>query len=219
LTLVRIGPILSGVNRASLVLGLAALSGVLFAAPATSGSGAVFQSPSGNIHCRYFPSVSTIGCVTLNNRLETMMRAAGQPYTQAMSHRFPGGSVLAYGQSRQLGGKFTCTSRKDGIACRSLVSGRCFLARGEGTRLGCSTSPVRSDGRSAQPSKSTADTSGATANCHPSYKGACLDPNASDYDCAGGSGNGPKYTGPVQVVGPDDFDLDRDGDGYACEDG
>jgi endonuclease YncB( thermonuclease family) len=54
-------------------------------------------------------------------------------------------------------------------------------------------------------------------NCHPSYQGACLDPNASDYDCAGGSGNGPLYTGPVRVVGPDDFDLDRDGDGYACE--
>ena len=58
-----------------------------------------------------------------------------------------------------------------------------------------------------------------SGNCHPSYKGACLDPTASDYDCAGGSGNGPKYTGPVRVVGPDDFGLDSDGDGYACEDG
>jgi micrococcal nuclease len=53
--------------------------------------------------------------------------------------------------------------------------------------------------------------------CHPSYVGACLDPNAYDYDCAGGSGNGPQYTGPVRVVGPDDFGLDADGDGYACE--
>jgi endonuclease YncB( thermonuclease family) len=59
----------------------------------------------------------------------------------------------------------------------------------------------------------------ASSRCHPSYKGACLDPNASDYDCAGGSGNGPKYTGQVRVVGPDDFGLDSDGDGYACEDG
>lgn len=55
------------------------------------------------------------------------------------------------------------------------------------------------------------------ASCHPSYEGACLNPNASDYDCAGGSGNGPYYTGPVRVVGPDVFDLDRDGDGYGCE--
>jgi endonuclease YncB( thermonuclease family) len=58
----------------------------------------------------------------------------------------------------------------------------------------------------------------ATSNCHPSYRGACLDPYASDYDCEGGSGNGPRYTGPVRVVGPDEFGLDRDGDGFACED-
>jgi len=52
--------------------------------------------------------------------------------------------------------------------------------------------------------------------CHPSYSG-CLNPNASDYDCAGGSGNGPYYTGRVRVIGPDVFDLDRDGDGWGCE--
>jgi endonuclease YncB( thermonuclease family) len=57
----------------------------------------------------------------------------------------------------------------------------------------------------------------APSNCHPSYVGACLDRNASDYDCAGGEGDGPKYTGFVRVVGPDDFGLDRDGDGLACE--
>lgn len=53
-------------------------------------------------------------------------------------------------------------------------------------------------------------------NCHPSYSG-CLNPNASDYDCAGGSGNGPYYTGLVRVIGPDVFGLDRDGDGWGCE--
>jgi hypothetical protein len=58
---------------------------------------------------------------------------------------------------------------------------------------------------------------GGGGNCHPSYTGACLDPNASDYDCAGGSGDGPKYTGTVTVVGPDEFDLDADGDGVGCE--
>jgi hypothetical protein len=54
------------------------------------------------------------------------------------------------------------------------------------------------------------------ANCHPSYD-PCLDPNASDYDCAGGSGDGPKYTGYVTVKGPDEYDLDSDGDGTGCE--
>lgn len=53
-------------------------------------------------------------------------------------------------------------------------------------------------------------------NCHPSYSG-CLRVDASDYDCAGGSGNGPYYTGRVYVYGPDVFGLDRDGDGIGCE--
>lgn len=54
--------------------------------------------------------------------------------------------------------------------------------------------------------------------CDPGYKGACLKPNVSDYDCAGGSGNGPYYvSGPLKVVGDDQYDLDRDGNGIACE--
>jgi hypothetical protein len=53
--------------------------------------------------------------------------------------------------------------------------------------------------------------------CHPNYAGACV-PFASDVDCAGGSGDGPAYVrGPVRVIGPDIYDLDRDGDGVACE--
>ena len=55
-----------------------------------------------------------------------------------------------------------------------------------------------------------------TSSCHPSYSG-CLKMNAGDYDCASGTGNGPNYTGPVQVYGSDPFDLDRDNDGWGCE--
>jgi endonuclease YncB( thermonuclease family) len=59
---------------------------------------------------------------------------------------------------------------------------------------------------------------GSPGKCHPSYTGACLDPSVSDYDCAGGSGNGPGYVhGPIRVVGPDVYRLDGDGDGIACE--
>lgn len=54
-------------------------------------------------------------------------------------------------------------------------------------------------------------------DCDPNYSGACLKPDSPDYDCAGGSGDGPDYTGPVQVVGDDPHGLDRDGDGFACE--
>lgn len=64
---------------------------------------------------------------------------------------------------------------------------------------------------------------GATAakrhhHCDPNYRGRCLRPNVSDYDCAGGSGNGPYYvTGPFRVVGYDHYRLDADHDGIACE--
>jgi hypothetical protein len=56
------------------------------------------------------------------------------------------------------------------------------------------------------------------SSCDPNYAGACLKPNVSDYDCAGGSGDGPYYVqGPITVVGNDHYGLDRDGDGVACE--
>jgi hypothetical protein len=59
----------------------------------------------------------------------------------------------------------------------------------------------------------------AGEKCHPNYSGACLKPDSPDYDCAGGSGNGPDYVdGPVYVQGDDTYDLDRDGNGVGCED-
>ncbi|MCR4325636.1 MAG: hypothetical protein NUV59_02415 [Patescibacteria group bacterium] len=54
------------------------------------------------------------------------------------------------------------------------------------------------------------------SQCNPNYSG-CLKINAGDYDCAGGSGNGPNYTGTVRVIGYDEYGLDRDGDGLGCE--
>lgn len=58
----------------------------------------------------------------------------------------------------------------------------------------------------------------SSGGCDPNYSGACV-PIASDVDCAGGSGNGPAYvSGPVNVIGSDIYDLDRDGDGVACDD-
>ena len=52
--------------------------------------------------------------------------------------------------------------------------------------------------------------------CHPSYS-PCV-PVADDVDCAGGDGDGPTYvSGPIVVSGVDDYRLDGDGDGIACE--
>ena len=66
-------------------------------------------------------------------------------------------------------------------------------------------------------SAATATATKSKPSCHPSYKLKCLKPNAYDYDCVGGSGNGPLYTGLVKVVGPDVFRLDADHDGWGCE--
>jgi hypothetical protein len=55
-------------------------------------------------------------------------------------------------------------------------------------------------------------------NCTPGYS-PCLPP-ASDYDCWGGSGNGPAYTAPgvvYKVTGSDPYGLDADNDGNGCE--
>lgn len=54
-------------------------------------------------------------------------------------------------------------------------------------------------------------------NCTPGYS-PCLPPS-SDYDCLGGSGDGPSYTGTVSVdhAYGDPYDLDRDGNGVGCQ--
>jgi hypothetical protein len=54
------------------------------------------------------------------------------------------------------------------------------------------------------------------SNCTPGYS-PCIPPG-SDVDCAGGTGNGPRYvSGPVYVTGSDSYGLDRDGNGIGCE--
>jgi len=52
-------------------------------------------------------------------------------------------------------------------------------------------------------------------DCTPGYE-PCL-PLAADYDCEGGMGDGPAYTGEVRVTGDDPYELDRDGNGWGCE--
>lgn len=62
----------------------------------------------------------------------------------------------------------------------------------------------------------TAALPASSQECDPSYT-PCV-PNASDVDCAGGSGNGPAYVqGPVTAIGTDIYGFDRDGDGIGSE--
>lgn len=57
--------------------------------------------------------------------------------------------------------------------------------------------------------------------CDPHYPNVCLDPTASDYDCAGSGEDGPEYVdGPVRILGGDPFGLDgRPRDEIGCEAG
>jgi beta-lactam-binding protein with PASTA domain len=58
--------------------------------------------------------------------------------------------------------------------------------------------------------------------CTPGYF-PCLPPHLSrgqllQYDCAGGSGDGPYFvSGPVRVTGDDPYGLDGDGNGVGCQ--
>jgi hypothetical protein len=53
-------------------------------------------------------------------------------------------------------------------------------------------------------------------HCTKGYK-PCLHP-ASDYDCYGGGGNGPKYVyQSVKVTGSDPYKLDANDDGIGCD--
>ena len=56
-------------------------------------------------------------------------------------------------------------------------------------------------------------------SCTPGYS-PCIPNRASDVDCYGGGGNGPRYTRPgvvYRVRGADRYRLDADNDGRGCE--
>lgn len=87
------------------------------------------------------------------------------------------------------------------------------------TVYGAARTPVRPSAQIAAPAGTYNDTHSVNTEqprCNPNYSG-CLKPDASDYDCIGGSGNGPYYTGRVRVIGYDEYGLDGDGDGWGCE--
>jgi hypothetical protein len=95
-------------------------------------------------------------------------------------------------------------------------AGKPPAARLGGKRRGSAQAQAEEAER-AEAEEAEAEEAAPESECDPNYSGACLDPYASDYDCAGGSGDGPEYTGPVTVVGEDHYGLDSDSDGSACE--
>lgn len=61
---------------------------------------------------------------------------------------------------------------------------------------------------------------GGDRNCTPGYSPCLVYHGGADYDCYGGSGDGPYYTEPgvvYAVSGSDPYGLDADNDGRGCE--
>lgn len=91
---------------------------------------------------------------------------------------------------------------------------RCASLRAEERRK--AAAEQRKKQKAANPG-SSGDSGGSGSNCVAGYS-RCLKPGIGDYDCAGGSGDGPNYVnGPIGVSGDDPFGLDSDNDGVGCE--
>jgi hypothetical protein len=122
---------------------------------------------------------------------------------------------------RLLGGDATITAAEVGQIKANLAVLRNAISSGELRALVAQAKAEARERRLAREQKKAEEAEAAAAaaagsNCNPNYSG-CLKPNSSDYDCAGGSGNGPDYTGTVEVLGYDEYGLDADGDGIGCE--
>ena len=89
------------------------------------------------------------------------------------------------------------------------------MSPGAGSRLIPGETITLTIAKKAPPAPPAPDVSTPDAGCTPGYD-PCLPP-ASDYDCSGGSGDGPEYTGYVRVTGSDPYGLDADNDGVGCE--
>lgn len=74
--------------------------------------------------------------------------------------------------------------------------------------------------RDVSPVASNGGGGGGDRNCTPGYSPCLVYHGGADYDCYGGSGDGPYYTEPgvvYSVSGSDPYGLDADNDGRGCE--
>lgn len=164
---------------------------------------------------RAVPSAQPVGTVLRQAKEPGSSVAAGTAVVLVVASPYPSVPVVvgkpqeqAVAQLRTAGFKVTVTSEtrtsgRDGIVLSQSPEGA-ELAKPGSTITVVVAKVVR-------PVANT-----PAQNCTPGYR-PCLTP-APDYDCAGGSGNGPEYAyGPIYVTGSDPYDLDAEGDGVACE--
>lgn len=110
-------------------LGLAAVvvaGGFVVAPVAGAWTSSTFQSPTGNIRCRYDSYNSVVACRTGNDGLVAAVSLWGRPYA-TRGGTFPSGPTLYYGETWTVNRKFRCWSRYEGMTCKSVQSGRGFF--------------------------------------------------------------------------------------------
>lgn len=113
---------------------LAAALLALVAAPATAGAADyanVFQSPSGNLICKWRPSYGNVTCGRWNDQRIVTMTTGGRAregYALRWSDESP--RTLAYGrQWVSPGRRITCGSYYNGIRCTNWNGHGFFIAR------------------------------------------------------------------------------------------
>ncbi len=85
-----------------------------------------FQSPTGNIRCRYDVNSEVKACLTGNDGQFAALGRWGRACT-GRGGTFLGGPVLRYGRSFFVSHKFRCNSKISGMMCASVQSGHGFF--------------------------------------------------------------------------------------------
>lgn len=105
----------------------------LAVAPASAGAwfGNVFQSPSGNLICKWRPSYGTVTCGRWNDQRIVSMTTEGRAREgAALSWRDESPHTLTYGrQWISPGRRITCGSYYNGIRCTNWNGHGFFIAR------------------------------------------------------------------------------------------
>lgn len=108
---------------------ISALAAGCLLAPASGALGFTsnnFESPSGNILCRYDSRNLVMACMTLNDSFVTAVGLYGPSY-KTTGGTFSGGPVLGYGQTWTANRRFRCFSKTAGLTCRSVKTGHGFF--------------------------------------------------------------------------------------------
>lgn len=115
--------------RRLLVILVAAV--LVWPAAASAWYGNVFQSPSGNLICKYRSGLDSIQCGRRNDGRIISMTSYGYPLEGfRMDWRGESVHVLAYGtQYRGVGSRITCGSYTNGVRCTNWRGHGFFISR------------------------------------------------------------------------------------------